>query len=265
MILLSNKCLLKVNCLNPFSIGNLSVPRILYYLSSEMATKSHLFPRRRLAVSLTMPRSLKNKILLLRLSWNSCVTIVSRKSRISPPDIINPLAVSFQANGKKRLILVLRHINFHVYKQKFKCGNLHTIKNTFAKDFFFFVFSFDLKSVYHHVDIFPDHRKYLALSWEFAPGHTRFFQFTVLPFGLSSAPYIFTKLIKPLETHISRYVFGINHEKSNWEPSLTVSWIGYNIDTHTGLIFTSNTGILESFALILMKFVLVWSFLPLFT
>ena len=100
--------------------------------------KTHLFPRRRLAVSLTMPRSLKKKILLLRLSWNSCVTIVSRKSGISPPDIINPLAVSLQANGKKRLILVLTHINFHVYKQKFKCGNLHTIKTTFAKDFFLF-------------------------------------------------------------------------------------------------------------------------------
>ena len=186
---------------------------------------------------------------------------------ISPPDIVNPLTVSVQANGKKRLILDLRHINLHVYKQKFKCENLHTIKNTFAKDFF--VFSFDLKSGYHHVDIFPDHRKYLAFSWEFVPGHTRFFQFTVLPFGLSSAPYIFTKLLKPLETHwraqgipiaiffddgvgagpsfqvaklnsllvrsvLSSCGFEINHEKSNWEPTRTFSWIGYNIDTHTG-------------------------------
>ena len=65
----------------------------------------------------------------------------------------------------------------------------------------FYVFSFDLKSGYHHVDIFPDHRKYLAFSWKFVPGHTRFFQFTVLLFGLSSAPYIFTKLPMPLETH----------------------------------------------------------------
>ena len=195
---------------------------------------------------------------------------------ISPPDIVNPLTVSVQANGKKRLILDLRHINLHVYKQKFKCENLHTIKNTFAKDFF--VFSFDLKSGYHHVDIFPDHRKYLAFSWEFVPGHTRFFQFTVLPFGLSSAPYIFTKLLKPLETHwraqgipiaiffddgvgagpsfqvaklnsllvrsvLSSCGFEINHEKSNWEPTRTFSWIGYNIDTHTGLIFASDARI----------------------
>ena len=32
----------------------------------------------------------------------------------SPPDIVNPLTVSVQANGKKRLILDLRHINLHV-------------------------------------------------------------------------------------------------------------------------------------------------------
>jgi len=51
------------------------------------------------------------------------------------------------------------------------------------------------------VDIFPDHLKYLAFSWDFGRGHTRYFQFTVLPFGLSSALYIFTKLLKPLETH----------------------------------------------------------------
>ena len=65
----------------------------------------------------------------------------------------------------------------------------------------FFVLSFDFKSVYHHVDIFPDHRIYLAFSWEFAPGHTRFFPVYCFAFGLSSAPDVFTNLLKPLETH----------------------------------------------------------------
>ena len=63
----------------------------------------------------------------------------------------------------------------------------------------YFVFSFDLKSGYHHVDIFPDHRKFLAFSWHFGTNCVRYFQFTVLAFGLSSALFIFTKLIKPLE------------------------------------------------------------------
>ena len=125
---------------------------------------------------------------------------------------------------------------------------------------------------------FPDHRKYLAFSWDFREGHTRYFQFTVLPFGFSSAPFIFTKLLKPLETHwrsqgisiaiffedgvgagsslevakansslvrsdLSRCGFEINHEKSNWEPMNKFSGIGYNIDTHTGLIFAFDSRI----------------------
>ena len=119
----------------------------------------------------------------------------------SPPVIRNPLTVSVQASGKKRLILDMRHINLHVFKQKFKCEGLHTIRDVFSKDFFVVV-SFDLKSGYHHVDIFPEDRAFLAFSWDFKFGTSvaRYFQFTVLSFGLSSAPFIFTKLLKPLET-----------------------------------------------------------------
>jgi hypothetical protein len=62
----------------------------------------------------------------------------------------------------------------------------------------YFMVSFDLKSGYHHVDIFKDHQKFLAFSWTYSDGSTKYFQFTVLPFGLSSAPYIFTKLLKPI-------------------------------------------------------------------
>ena len=116
----------------------------------------------------------------------------------SPPVILNPLTVSVQTSGKKRPILDLRHINLHVFKQKFKCEGLHTIRDVFSKHYF--VFSFDLKSGYDHVDIFPEHRAFLVFSWDFGTGVARYFQFTVLPFGLSSAPFIFTKLLKPLET-----------------------------------------------------------------
>ena len=59
---------------------------------------------------------------------------------------------------------------------------------------------FDLRSGYHHVEIFPDHRKYLAFSRDFGDGRVKYFQFSVLPFGLSSSPYFFTKLLKPLLT-----------------------------------------------------------------
>ena len=65
----------------------------------------------------------------------------------TPPEIVNPLTVSVQSSGKKRLILDLRHVIFHVFKQKFKCERLHTIRDIFSA--VYFVFSFDLKSGYH--------------------------------------------------------------------------------------------------------------------
>ena len=56
-----------------------------------------------------------------------------------------------------------------------------------------YLFTFDLKSGYHHVDIAEEHYKYLGFVW-----HGRFNIFTVLPFGLSSACYMFTKLLRPI-------------------------------------------------------------------
>ena len=46
---------------------------------------------------------------------------------------------------------------------------------------------------YHHIDIAEEHRKYLEFSWQ-----KRYYVFTVLPFGLSTACYIFTKIVRPL-------------------------------------------------------------------
>lgn len=52
--------------------------------------------------------------------------------------------------------------------------------------------SIDLKDTYHSVPIDTNHRKYLRFKWK-----NQLFQFTCLPNGLSSAPRIFTKLMKP--------------------------------------------------------------------
>ena len=56
----------------------------------------------------------------------------------SPPVTLSPLTVSVQTSGNKRLILDLRHINLHVFKQKFKCEGLHTIRDVFSKHYFVF-------------------------------------------------------------------------------------------------------------------------------
>lgn len=55
------------------------------------------------------------------------------------------------------------------------------------------MFAFDLKSGYHHIEVVQHHRKYLGFAWG-----QKYSTFSVLPFGLSSAPYAFTKLMCPL-------------------------------------------------------------------
>jgi len=65
-----------------------------------------------------------------------------------------------------------------------------------------YMFSFHLKSGYHHVKISQKYQTYLGFSWKASDSENEvFYGFTVLPFGLSTAPYVFTKLLKPLEKH----------------------------------------------------------------
>ena len=117
----------------------------------------------------------------------------------TPPAVLNPLSVSIQKSGKKRLILDLRHVNQYRYlfESKFRCKDMSIVREVLdAGDF---MFSFALKSGYHHVEIFRGHRQYLSFSWTFSSSHTRLLHFfSVLPFGISSAPYLFTKILKPL-------------------------------------------------------------------
>ena len=88
-------------------------------------------------------------------------------------------------------------MNAFLYKQKFKCEDLSVATQIFDKGYY--LFKFDLKSGHHYIEIFPEHHKYLAFAWDFGTGKFRYFQFCVLPFGLSSAPFIFTKILKPLQ------------------------------------------------------------------
>ena len=103
------------------------------------------------------------------------------------PAIVNPLSVSIQSSGNKRLILDLRHVSLYIFKQKFKCEDLSVALKVMFKGYY--LFKFDLISGYHQVEIFPVHRKYLAFGWDFGDGVLKYFQFAALPFGLSSAPY----------------------------------------------------------------------------
>ena len=47
------------------------------------------------------------------------------------------------------------------------------------------------------IDVFQPHQKYLGFSWDFN-GTTKYFIFAVLPFGLSTVPFVFITVVCPL-------------------------------------------------------------------
>ncbi|VDI14798.1 MFS transporter, SP family, solute carrier family 2 (myo-inositol transporter), member 13 [Mytilus galloprovincialis] len=107
------------------------------------------------------------------------------------PYIVNPLSVATQKSGKRRLILDLSTLNLSVKKEKIKFEDWKIAVQYFQKNDY--LYKFDLKSGYFHLDICPQQHTYLGFSWE-----DKFYCFTVSAFGLSTGPYIFTKCLRPL-------------------------------------------------------------------
>ena len=86
---------------------------------------------------------------------------------VQKPFVINPLTVS-DNGSKKRLVLDLRHINQHIVIDHVKYEDWKLALQLLRKDFF--VYAFDLKSGYHHIDVHRDFHKFLGFSWKFGGG-----------------------------------------------------------------------------------------------
>ena len=88
------------------------------------------------------------------------------------PHICSPLSVVESSFGKKRLVVNLSYANQFLCKQKFKYEDLRTALLMFENDDL--MFTFDLKSGYHHIDICPTQWTYLGFAWN-RGGHRCFF------------------------------------------------------------------------------------------
>ena len=180
---------------------------------------------------------------------------------IELPRVCSPLLVVNNANRKRRLVINLKYLNRFVLKEEFKYEDIRTLLSIGD-----YMTSFDLKSGYHHIDIHKDSQEFLGFEWK-----GRYFVFTVLPFGLSSACYVFTKVLRPLVKYwraqgirvvlyiddgialassveeglvVSKVVqrtlgnagFVCHPDKSCWAPVQVGVWLGFNIDLSNGII-----------------------------
>ncbi len=162
-------------------------------------------------------------------------------------------------DGTMRPIINLKGLNKFVKYRHFKMETFEYALTLIRKSCY--LASVDLKDAYLTVPIAPEHQKYLRFRWR-----NNLWQFTCLCFGLSSAPRIFTKIMKPAtgmlrsKGHISsnylddslligdsedecsrnvhdrchlmeRLGFVINETKSIRNPTQTLEFLGFVINT----------------------------------
>jgi hypothetical protein len=162
-------------------------------------------------------------------------------------------------DGGQRPVINLKQLNGFVQAPHFKMEGIHTLKALLLPGDW--MVKIDLKDAYFSVPIHPDHRKFLCFSLE-----NKVYHFTCLPFGLASAPLVLTKTLRPVaalgrelgmrmiiyiddillmaksrdETHdhasalvylLECLGFIINQEKTILNPSQTLDFLGFTIDS----------------------------------
>lgn len=113
------------------------------------------------------------------------------KSEHCPGEIISTIFIRPKRRGGHRMILNLKNLNESVTYHHFKMESLLSAIKLVTP--MCYMGSIDLQEAFHGVPIAKEHQKYLKFTWK-----GQLFQYACLPFGLSSSPRIFTKLLKPV-------------------------------------------------------------------
>ncbi len=108
------------------------------------------------------------------------------------PTVVSPLVVVTKAHSTKlRLVTSTRYVNEHLTKRVFKFEGLSDLSNMSEK--VDYSLSYDLTSGYYHVALHPLSRRFVGFQWKDV-----YYQYNCLPFGLSTSPWVFSKLIREL-------------------------------------------------------------------
>ena len=157
------------------------------------------------------------------------------------------MSVAENYAGKKRLIFHLRYINKHICTRKVKFDDWKCFRH-FLNSGPKYMFKFNLKSEYHHIDVNENFQTYLGFSWKIEENSALFlFKKIVRPFvkywhkhlikissfpddGLSMSESFSEAICNShfvLET-LQKSGFVVNCEKLVWEPQEVMTWFGIN-------------------------------------
>jgi hypothetical protein len=135
-----------------------------------------------------------------------------------------------QGSAKWRLIADLSVLNRHVVNHHFKMESLQTAVSMATPNCFFC--KLDLSSAYFHLGMAPPTRAFLGFTWG-----GRWLQWQALPFGLSTAPRVFSKLMRQAVKYARAHgvclviyiddllIMGATREKCRLHAIATAAWL----------------------------------------
>ena len=108
-----------------------------------------------------------------------------------------------------RPVIDLSRLNTFLHVEKFKMETPESIRTSLIPGEW--VSSIDLSQAYLHIPIHPHSRKYLRFCHR-----SQVFQFTSLPFGLATAPQVFTMIIKEVKLMALSRGLRIHQHLDDW-------------------------------------------------
>ena len=137
----------------------------------------------------------QNRLHSVTRKWGSFVKLLSkrviRKVQKHEVKYLSSIFLRPKRDGSFRLILNLKKLNGNIDKIHFKMETLKTLLTLVTQDCYFA--SIDLKDNYYSILVHPDSQGWLAFYWD-----PNYYVFTALANGLSPAPRIYTKMLKPV-------------------------------------------------------------------
>ena len=142
------------------------------------------------------------------------ITLMLQKNEITevPPDspgFYSNVFLVRKASGGWRPVIDLKNLNAHIHAPHFRMFRTSSVLSSVEKGDY--AFKIDLQDAYFHVPIHPSSRKYLRFAFE-----NRVYQFEVLPFGLNTAPQVFTRLGHTVTAYLHRQGVSVIPYLDDW-------------------------------------------------
>ena len=114
-----------------------------------------------------------------------------KQIEITEAKFISKIFPVLKKDGSYRLVINLKDLNKSLEAPHFKMEDYRSVCALLRKDYYMSVI--DLQDAYHLIPIHEDDQPFLCFIWL-----DKVYMYTCLPFGLNVAPYLFTKLLKPV-------------------------------------------------------------------